>query len=181
MNNKQRTTIAASLLLALTSCATTAQAACTQHKRILNLGVNSIWMKQKDARCVLDSGAKSGTFEIKVNALQGYAVDLDTISVDAKDPGGQVTFKVAKVRENEKVLEVLVAWGGNPAQNAEFGYTVTVPELGVLDPRVQIIRTSPMMANASAVEELAREYLDQAAYEFIVREFLPLEKEATAP
>jgi hypothetical protein len=181
MNNKQSTTVAAILLLALTSYATTAEAACTQEKRILNLGVNAIWMKQREARCVLAAvGGESGTFEIKVNPFQGFDVDLDAITVDAKDAAGPLTFTVAEVRENQKVLVVLVTWDGNPPQNAEFGYTVTVPDLGVLDPTVTIIRTSPLIAYATALQTYAREYLDEAAYEFIVRELVPLEKQATS-
>jgi hypothetical protein len=181
MKNKQRTTVAAILLLWLTSCATDADAACSHHKRVLKLGVNSIALEQKDTRCVLAStDGQSGTFDIRVKTGPGYSADLDAIAIEAKDPDGPVTFEVADVLDNKKVLVVLVTWDGSPSQSAEYGYTVTVPDLGVLDPKVQIIRTSPMLAYSTALQEFAGEYLDEAAYEYIVRELLPLEKQATS-
>ena len=181
MNNNQRTTIAIAVLLGITSCAMNAEAACTQHKRVLRLDVNAIELEQKDARCVLfEANEKYGTFEIKVKPGSNYDVDLDAIAIDAKVSNGPVSFEVIEVRTNEKILVVRVTWADNADLGVEYGYTVTVPDLGVLDPTVQIIRTSPMMAYSSALEQFAKEYLDQAAYDFIVREMLPDEAKATA-
>ncbi len=180
MNNKQWSIGAASLLLGLTSCAMTAEAACTTHKRVLKLGVNSIALEQKDTRCVLVSAnGQSGTFDIKVKPEPGYVVDLDTIAIEAKDSSGPLQFEIVSVVDSKKELVVQITWTGSPP-TAEQGYTVSVPELGVLDPTVQIIRTSPMMTYTTALHEFAEEYLDTAAYEYIVRELLPIEKDATS-
>ncbi len=178
MKNKHWRLMAMSLLLGLTTFAMNAEAACTHHKRVLKLGVNSISLEQKDTRCVLAAvDGQSGTFDIKVKFEPGYNVDLAAIAVDAKDSNGPLTFRVVDVLENKKVLVVLVTWDGSPGQSSEYGYTVTVPELGVLDPRVQIIRTSPSLVYSAVLQEFAEEYLDESAYDFIVRELLPIEKQ----
>ena len=179
MNNKQWSIGAASLLLWLTSCAIEAEAACTDRKRVLRIGVNSIALEQKDSRCVLaPDNSQSGTFDIEVKPEPGYMVSLDTIAVDAKDRNGPLTFEVIDVLENDQILVVEVTWGTGAPPETEQGYTIHVPELGVLDPTVQIIRASLRMAYTTALQQLAEEYLDAAAYDFIVRELLPLEKDA---
>lgn len=181
MKNNQWTITTLGVLLGITACAMDAEAACTHHKRVLRLDVNAIELEQKDTRCVLPAaGGQSGTFEIKVKTGPEYDVDLNAIAIDTKDSNGPVSFDVIDVHVNQKILVVRVTWEENADLSAEYGYTVTVPDLGVLDPRVQIIRTSPMMAYTSALQELAKEHLDEAAYDFIVRELLPPDKDATA-
>lgn len=176
MKNKPWMTLGAAAAVGLLLAVPPAEAACTYDKRKLRLGINTISLQQTDARCVLSAvDGESGTFEIQVRGLGGYVPDLDAISVRSKDEDGPVAFEVAQVKANTKTLVVLVTWDGEAAPDAEYAYAIDVQGLGYLDPRVQIIRTSPRIAYTSALLELAELYLDEDAQEFIARELLRAE------
>ena len=174
MNGRYGTLTGMVLSCGLLLCGTDADAGCkgTGDKRILNLDTHKIEMVQKDSRCVRTGvNDDSGTFHIQVNFAPGYSVNLSDIEVTAKDTASPVRFQATPI-SNKTVLSVRVTWTSEPDPNAEYGYNVTVPGLGKLDPKVQIIRQPFASFYSSALAQLAEEYLDEEAYESIIKEGL---------
>lgn len=182
-NENNRVVTAAAVLLMLLTPALSAMADCSMQTGVLTIDpgdgsadhTQSLSFKQQNGkRCVtLPVGSDPATreFSIEVKKRTGSgAPDLGSISVVKKNAADPVDFEVTGSFSvgQKHYVNVEFSTTGDTGGEDEFFFDLVVDGIGVLDPAVQIIRTTGRIANISALEELAKQYLDPADHDEIL-------------